>query len=73
MRVKIERAKCQGHARCAALAGELFKLNEQGHIDSDGFEVPQGLEDLARRGARACPERVVTVIGSSDTGNTSDA
>jgi ferredoxin len=62
MRIKIDRQNCQGNARCAAIAGGLYVLDEGGYIASDGFEVPAGMEDQARRGARACPERAITVI-----------
>jgi ferredoxin len=62
VKIKIDRSKCQGHARCASLAGELYKLDEQGYIDSDGFDVPPGMETLARTGARACPECAITVL-----------
>jgi ferredoxin len=39
-------------------------------IDDDGYNiyrgqtvhVPEGLEDLARMGARACPDKVITII-----------
>jgi len=62
MKIKIDRESCQGHARCAAVAGELYQLNDQGYISSDGFDVPVGKEDVARKGARACPERVISVV-----------
>ena len=61
MKIIIDRAKCVGHARCAAIAPELFLLDAEGYIAIDGFDVPAGQEALAKRGARACPERVVTV------------
>src|SRR5262249_43033284 len=62
MKVRIDRAACAGNARCAAVSAELFPLNADGYIDTPGFDVPKGMEQLARRGARACPERVITVI-----------
>jgi len=31
-------------------------------IDSDGFDVPEGQEALARRGARACPEKIIRTV-----------
>ncbi len=62
MRIRIERAACVGNARCAAVSAELFPLNDDGYIDSDGFEVAPGDEALARNGAKACPERIIFVI-----------
>ena len=62
MRIRIERAACVGNARCAAVGGELYPLDDDGYIDSDGFTVDLGAEVLARNGAKACPERIIFVI-----------
>jgi ferredoxin len=59
MKIIANRAKCVGHARCAAVADELFVLDESGYIAFDSKDVPTGMEPLARRGARACPERAL--------------
>lgn len=62
MKIRIDKSACVGNARCWAISDELFPLDEDGYIDIEEFEVPAGKEDLAWRGARACPERVITVI-----------
>lgn len=62
MKIRIERPACVGNARCAAVSGELYPLDEDGYIASDGFDVPEGQEQLAKNGARACPERIIFVI-----------
>lgn len=69
MKIRIERAQCVGNARCAAVSERLFPLDEDGYIDSDGFDVAEGDEKLARNGAKACPERIIFVI--EDDGTTS--
>ncbi|HET8881646.1 MAG TPA: ferredoxin [Solimonas sp.] len=61
MKIRIERAACVGNARCAAVSEELFPLNEDGYISIDKLDVPEGKEQLARRGARACPERIIFI------------
>lgn len=61
MRIAIDRARCAGHARCAAVAPDLYRLDDNGYIAIDGLDVPAGLEALAHRGARACPERIITI------------
>jgi ferredoxin len=61
MRIRIEKAACVGNARCAAISKDLFPLDDDGYIATEGFDVPEGLEKLAVRGARACPERIITV------------
>ena len=57
----VKRSLCSGHARCASVAPELFRLDDDGYIDMDDFEVPPGQEEPARKGARACPERALRV------------
>jgi ferredoxin len=60
-RIKIDRSRCAGHARCAAVAPALFTLDSEGYIATEGFKVPQGEEALAKRAARACPERIIAM------------
>ena len=52
------------HWQCSLLGSgpDLYQLDDEGYIASEGFDVPPGQEDLARRGARACPERVIEIV-----------
>jgi ferredoxin len=59
MKVLVDVAKCQGHARCVAVAPSLFELNSDGFNDQPEWPVPEGQEALARRAVNACPERVL--------------
>jgi ferredoxin len=59
MKIRIEKASCVGNARCAAVAPELFPLDENGYIAVTQIDVPPGLEEQARSGAAACPERII--------------
>lgn len=61
MKIRIEKASCVGNARCAAVSDELFKLDDDGYIAVEEIDVPPGKEQLAKRGARACPERIIFV------------
>jgi ferredoxin len=61
MRILVDKARCAGHARCYATAPEIFVLDDNGYIDMESFDVQPGQEELARRGARACPERGLRV------------
>ena len=61
MKIRIDKAKCVGNARCAAVAPELFPLDENGYIQVAEIEVPPGMEEDARRGAAACPERIILI------------
>jgi len=62
MKIRIDKSACVGNARCAAISPELFPLDDGGYIAVQEVEVPPGMEALARRGARSCPERVITII-----------
>jgi ferredoxin len=61
MKIHIDKGACVGNARCAAVAEELFPLDENGYIAVSEIDVPPGKEELARRGARACPERIIVI------------
>ena len=61
MRVRVDRARCQGHARCWAEAGTVYLLDPDGYSAVDEVTVPPALEEAARRGAGACPERAITI------------
>ena len=68
MKIAINKPQCAGHARCNAVAGDLFPLDEAGYIATTRFEVPPGEEARARRASRACPERVIEVIENDAIG-----
>ena len=61
MKIRIDKAKCVGNARCAAVSPELFPLDEEGYIAVHEIDVPPAMEALARRGKRACPERIIVI------------
>jgi ferredoxin len=63
VKVKVDRERCQGHARCHALAPELFALDALGnaHEIGDG-RVPAGLEDKAYLAKSNCPELAIEII-----------
>ena len=61
MKIRIDKARCVGNARCAAVSEALFPLDEDGYIAVEEVNVPAGMEELARRGARACPERIIVI------------
>ena len=62
MKIRIDRDACVGNARCAAVSEALFQLDDDGYIAVSEIDVPEGMEDLARRGARACPEKIIEII-----------
>jgi ferredoxin len=62
VKVKVDRDRCQGHARCAALAPELFKLDELGNAQEIGDgTVPEALIEKAYLAKANCPELAIEV------------
>lgn len=63
MKIKVTPYACQGHARCRALAPELFDHDNEGLavllVDGD---IPADVEEKARFAAQRCPEFAIEVI-----------
>jgi ferredoxin len=64
MRVKIDKDLCTGHGRCEVTAGAYYQLDSNGYNAERGktLQVPPEMEALARKGAKFCPERAITII-----------
>jgi ferredoxin len=58
----VDNGKCQGHARCNAVAPEVFELDDLGYVATPSGEVAAAQEANARKGAAACPEQALQVI-----------
>jgi ferredoxin len=65
LKIHVDQDKCQGHARCKALAPELFDLDDYGnaHEKGDGT-VPAALTDKAWLARSNCPEVAIEVSES---------
>jgi len=63
MRVRVDEARCQGHARCHALVPELFSVDDYGQssVIGDG-SVPAALEEKVRLAIANCPEFAVEEV-----------
>ena len=63
MRISIDPQRCQGHARCFALAPDLFDIDDYGQssVRGDG-EVPPDREEAARLAIANCPEYAISEI-----------
>jgi ferredoxin len=63
VKVVVDKAKCSGHARCAALGPDVYPLDDEGYNALVGeTEIAPGLEAQARDGAEGCPERAITIL-----------
>ena len=64
--VRVDREKCQGHARCHALAPQLFELDEFGNATEKSRDpVPIELEDKAHTAQANCPEGAIVIDNCS--------
>jgi ferredoxin len=62
VKVVVDTEACAGHARCFARAPDIYDLDDDGYCAITELEVPAGSEQAAAEGARACPEKAITVI-----------
>lgn len=67
LKIRIEKAQCVGNARCHGVAEDLYPLDDEGYIATEGFDVADGDEKRAKNGARACPERIIFVVEEDGT------
>lgn len=60
MKIRVDTERCQGHARCYALAPKLFSVDDYGQssVVGDGT-VPAELEQKAQLAIANCPESAI--------------
>jgi ferredoxin len=63
VKIRIDPEKCQGHARCYALAPELFAVDDYGQASVVVDEVPTELEEKADLAIANCPEYAIERVG----------
>ena len=61
MKVRIDPAKCQGHARCYALCPEVFHLDKDGYSFVDDKPIPAELEEQVWMAEGNCPEHAIAI------------
>lgn len=61
MRVRLERAKCVGHAQCHAADSDLFPIDDMGYSILEEHQVPPDEEARTRDGVAACPELALII------------
>lgn len=62
MKVKVDGSRCMGHGMCTAIAPDVYQVTDEGFNEQGEFEIPAEREEFARRGANACPERIIEII-----------
>lgn len=62
MRIVVDQTRCQGHGRCAALAPNVFALDDMDGLASVTHDpVPAEFVTEARTGEAGCPERAISI------------
>ena len=61
IRILIDPVACDAYGYCAELLPEAISLDEWGYPIVDGKPLPPELIDAARRAARDCPRRAITL------------
>jgi ferredoxin len=67
MRVRLDSAKCTGHAQCFAVDERLFPIDDDGYSILEPHDVCPGDEEGTRRGVAACPERALILEGGDQS------
>ncbi|MCC0057569.1 MAG: ferredoxin [Rhodobiaceae bacterium] len=61
VKITVNVAGCVGHARCAAVAPDVYELDDDGFNTTAYREAEESLRAQAVRGMRACPEKIITI------------
>jgi ferredoxin len=61
LKIRTDPTACTGHARCVVYGPDVYVLDDDGYNATNIERVPLDRLDQARRGARACPERAITI------------
>jgi ferredoxin len=61
IRIVIDPVACDAYGFCAELLPEAITLDEWGYPIVDGRPLPPDLVAVARRAARDCPRRAITL------------
>ena len=62
MRSLLDREKCTGHGRCYALAPAVYAADDEGYCLPRFEQIPEKLEEEAKRAALNCPEDALAVV-----------
>jgi ferredoxin len=61
MKAAVDGERCEGYGTCAAIAPEVFILDEWGYAQvATDVSVPEDQEELVKRAALECPMTAIT-------------
>lgn len=61
MKVRLERAKCAGHAQCYAVDPNLFPIDDDGYSTLEPHAVDPADAKAIRDGVASCPELALII------------
>ena len=64
LRITVDPVACDGYGYCAELLPEAISLDEWGYPIIVDRAIPADLMAQAKRAARDCPKRAITVRGT---------
>lgn len=64
MKLSVDRGRCQGNALCAAIASNVFDLDDDEKAFVTAETVPDGEQVRVRRAISSCPEQAITLTSS---------
>jgi ferredoxin len=59
MKVRVDNAKCMGHAQCYAVDPDLFPIDDAGYSTLQPHQVKLEDEEVTRQGVAVCPEQAL--------------
>jgi len=61
MMTKVDKEKCIGCGTCPAIAGDVFRLGDDGKAEAIPAVDLTGKEDAVRQAREACPVQAISV------------
>jgi ferredoxin len=62
MRVRVDPTRCQGHAMCALICSEVFRLDDDdGHASAITEPISRDLENSVLLAQKSCPEQALEI------------
>jgi ferredoxin len=66
IKVEVDKMACCAYGLCAEICPDVYKLDDNGVAYAEDELVPEGMEELAREGAAACPQLAISVTEVSE-------
>ena len=61
IRITVDHELCTGHARCFALAPDVYTIDDEGYCSFADKVVDDGTREQAELGVSVCPEGAISI------------